>query len=191
MYINNVNNFTARRKGLQRFWLHPRDRYHAVTQTYNNCAETHLGGGVMSPFVSLLSAIARAHDPTVISSVALRKGPRRFCPHRSDHCRALMLTCQMSPLWQHCECCNNVLSSSWPPWLAWTSTIQQRGHHMTCALIGTSRKLAAYNYMSSLVLWTMFEYELMDANRGIQKVRVEPATRSAVATCNIICGDMW
>jgi len=25
----------------------------AVTQTYNNCAETHLGGGVMSPFVSL------------------------------------------------------------------------------------------------------------------------------------------
>jgi len=50
---------------LRRFWLHPRDRYHAVTQTYNNCAETHLGGGVMSPFVSQLSAIARAHDPVV------------------------------------------------------------------------------------------------------------------------------
>jgi len=33
---------------------------------------------------------------------------------------------------------------------------------------------------------TMLEYELVDANRGIQKVRVEPATRSAVATCNII-----
>jgi len=27
------------------------------------------------------------------------------------------------------------------------------------------------------------DYELVDANRGIQKVRVEPATRSAVATC--------
>jgi len=26
------------------------------------------------------------------------------------------------------------------------------------------------------------EYELVDANGGIQKVRVEPATRSAVAT---------
>ena len=26
--------------------------YHAVTKTYNNCAETHLDGGVMSPFVS-------------------------------------------------------------------------------------------------------------------------------------------
>jgi len=26
--------------------------YHAVTQTYHNCAETHLGGEVMSPFVS-------------------------------------------------------------------------------------------------------------------------------------------
>jgi len=31
------------------------------------------------------------------------------------------------------------------------------------------------------------EYELVDVNevcQGIQKVRVEPATRSAVATCN-------
>ena len=28
----------------------------------------------------------------------------------------------------------------------------------------------------------MLEYELVDANGGIQKVRVEPATRSAVAT---------
>jgi len=27
------------------------------------------------------------------------------------------------------------------------------------------------------------EYELVDANGGIQKVRVKPATRSAVATC--------
>jgi len=45
-----------------------------------------------------------------------------------------------------------------------------------------SRKLAAYTYMSSLALWTTLEYELVDANRGIQKVRVELATRSAVAT---------
>ena len=44
-------------------------------------------------------------------------------------------------------------------------SIQQRGHHVTCALIGTSRKLAAYNYMSSLALWTTFEYELVDAKR--------------------------
>jgi len=61
----NINNLTARRKRLQRFWLHPRDHYHAVTQTYNNCTEIYLGGGVMSPFVSQLSAIARAHDPVV------------------------------------------------------------------------------------------------------------------------------
>ena len=62
-------------------------------------------------------------------------------------------------------------------------SIEQRGYHVTCALIGTSRKLAAYNYTtSSLVLSTTPEYELVDANRGIQKVRVEPATRSAVAT---------
>ena len=44
-----------------------------MTQTYNNCAETHLGGGVMSPFVSPLSTIARAHDPTVVGIIALRK----------------------------------------------------------------------------------------------------------------------
>jgi len=39
--------------------------YHAVTQTYNNCAETYLDGGVISPFVSPLSAIARADNPAV------------------------------------------------------------------------------------------------------------------------------
>jgi len=60
---------------------------------------------------------------------------------------------------------------------------------MTSALIGMSRKLATYNYMSSLVLWTTLEYKLVDANevcQGIQKVRVEPATRSAVVTCLIV-----
>ena len=50
-------------------------------------------------------------------------------------------------------------------------SIEQRGHQVTCALIGTSRKLAA-----------TLEYELVDANGGIETVRVEPATRSAVAT---------
>jgi len=39
---------------------------------------------------------------------------------------------------------------------------EQRGHHVTC---GTSRKLVAYNYTSSLALWTTLEYELVDANR--------------------------
>jgi len=121
-----------------------------VTQTYNNCAETNFGGGVMSPFVSPLSAIARAHDPTVIGSVALRKGPQRFCPHRSDRYRALMLICQNSPLWQCCECCNNLLSLFWLPWLTRTWTIELRGLHVTCALIGTRCKLTAYNYTSSL-----------------------------------------
>ena len=149
---------------------------------YNNCAETHLGGGVTSPFVSPLSAIVWAHNPTVIGSV----GPWRFCPHHCDCCLALMLTCQNSPLWQGCECCNNVLSLFWPPWSAPTRSIEQRGHHVTCTLIGMSCQLAAYNYMSSLVLWKMLEYELVDANSlpGFQKVRVGPATRSAVATCN-------
>jgi len=97
-----------------------------VTQTYNNCAETHLGGGVMRTFVSPVFAIARAHDPTVIGSVVLRKGPRRFCLHRSDRCRALMLTRRNSNLWQRCERCNNVLSSSWPPWLDQFNSVSSR-----------------------------------------------------------------
>jgi len=42
--------------------------YRAVTQKYNNCAETHLGGGVMSPCVSRLSAIAPGHDSVVYLS---------------------------------------------------------------------------------------------------------------------------
>ena len=58
-------------------------------------------------------------------------------------------------------------------------SIEQRGHHVTCALIGTSHQFAAYTY-------TTREHELVSATevcQGIQKVRVEPATRSAVATC--------
>jgi len=30
--------------------------------------------------------------------------------------------------------------------------LEHRGHHLTCALIGTNRKLAAYNYTSSQAL---------------------------------------
>ena len=135
------------------------------------------------PFCLTVAAIAQAHDPTVIASVALWRGLRRLCLHRSDCCRALMLTCRNSRLWLRCERCNNVLSSFWPPWL--DQLIEQRGHHVTCALIGTSHKFAAYNYTRSLELWTTLECELMDANGGIRKVRVGPATRSAVATCII------
>jgi len=65
-------------------------------------------------------------------------------------------------------------------------SIEQRGHHVTCALIGTSLTLAAYKYTSSLVISTTLEYEQVNAKevcQGIQKVRVEPAIRSAVATC--------
>ena len=68
-------------------------------------------------------------------------------------------------------------------------SIEQRGHHMMCALIGTSRQLAAYNYTSSLALSTTLEYKLVDENevcQDVQKVRVEPATRSAVDTCNVM-----
>ena len=43
-------------------------------------------------------------------------------------------------------------------------SIEQRGRHVTRALIGTSRKLAAYNYAGILALEHHFEYELVDTN---------------------------
>ena len=101
MQLINVNKLTTQRKGLQRFRLHCRDRYHAMTQAYNNCAETHFGGGV-EPFclpVVRHRTSARSNCHRQYSS---HKRPRRFCPHRSDRCRALMLTCRNSPLWQRC-----------------------------------------------------------------------------------------
>jgi len=93
--VTNVNNLTARRKGLQRFWLHPRDRFHAVTHTYNNCAETHLGGGAFCLPVVNHRPSARSNCYRQCSS---QERPTRFCSHRSDHCRVLMLTCRNSPL---------------------------------------------------------------------------------------------
>ena len=125
--------------------------------------------------------VVRHRSSSQSGSVALRKGPRRFCPHRSDCCRALTLACRNSPLWQCCERCNNVLSSFWPPWLNQLNSVVITWR----ALIGMRCELAAYNYTSSLALWTTLDYELVDANgvcQGIQKVWVEPATRSAVAT---------
>ena len=149
-----------------------------LTQMYNNCAETHLGGGVIyEPFCLPVSAIAQAHDPTVIGRVTLRKGPRRFCPHPSDHCRALMLTCQNSPLWQRWERCNNVLSPFWLPWLHQLNSMVITWHALSC-------KLAGYNYTSNLTLeqclstsWWM--------QTEISTRSVQPATRSTVATWNI------
>ena len=176
--VNNVNNLASRRKGLQRFWLHPCDHYHAVTQTYNNCAEIHLDGVVMSPFVSPLSTIARAHDPAVQLSGKTHE----------DSVHILVIAVVHWCLRAETHPCGNVMSAVimpclrfWSPWLARTWSNEQRGHHVTC-INWNEPKLAAYNYTSSLALWTTLVYELVDANRGIQKVRVEPATRSAVAT---------
>ena len=109
---------------------------------------------------------------SVIGSVALRKGPRRFCPHRSDRCCALMLTCRNSPLRQLCECCNHVLSSSWPPWLDQFNSVSSRD-----MCVNWNEQPSALNDA-----WVRVG-ECKPSLQGIQKVRVEPATRSAVATC--------
>jgi len=102
-------------------------------------SEAYLGAGILSAFVIPLAAIARLLSSMFIASIALTKGPQRFWPHSRDGCPSL---CQNPPLWQRCERCNKALSLFWPPWLART---WQHGHHVTCALIGTS----------SLALWMM------------------------------------
>ena len=45
---------------IQRFSLHHCDHCCALTEPYNNCAETHLSGGVMSTFILSLAFIAQA-----------------------------------------------------------------------------------------------------------------------------------
>ena len=49
----NLNNQTSQHAGkvYRDSDYNRRDRYHALTQPYNNCTETHLGGGVMGTFV--------------------------------------------------------------------------------------------------------------------------------------------
>jgi len=148
-----------------------------VKQTYSNWVETHIGVGDTNAFVIPSAANAWLLPSTFITSTALMKCPQRFWSHSFDGCPSV----HRNPhLWQRCGNVVSAIISFWLPWLART---WQHGHHMTCALIGMSCKLAAFNYTSSLVLWTMLEYGLVDANGGIRRARVEPATRSAVATC--------
>ena len=79
-----------------------------------------------------------------------------------------------------------MLSLFWLPWLGsleLDQSIEQRDL-VTCALIGTSRKLAAYNYYTiERRLSTSWWMHGVSVCQGIQKVTVGPATRSAVATC--------
>ena len=111
--------------------------------------------------MSPVSAIARAHDSTVIGSVALRKGPRKFCPHRNDCCRALMLICRNSPLWQRCERCNNVWLSAWPPWLDQLNSVSSRDMCVNWNEPQASR-LQLHQQPSAL---TTLEYELVGCKR--------------------------
>ena len=60
------------------FWLHRRDRYHALSPTYNFGTETLLGGGDTTVFVVPSAAIDRALPSTFVASkklTALTKGP--------------------------------------------------------------------------------------------------------------------
>ena len=68
--------------GLQRFWLHCRDRYDAVTQNQNNCAVIHLGGRDTSAFVIPSAAIARSLSLTLVGNASTVL----WRPHKdSDH----------------------------------------------------------------------------------------------------------
>jgi len=57
--------------------LHHRDHRHVLTQTYNNRAEAHLSGGVLSPFVFLLIvAVVTSH---MWRSAHVHTGPQQWC----------------------------------------------------------------------------------------------------------------
>ena len=51
-----------------------------MTQSYNNCAETHLGGGDTSAFVVPSAAIARSLSSTLVAGTVIRRAHKD-----SDH----------------------------------------------------------------------------------------------------------
>ena len=85
-------------------------------------------------FCLAVVTIAGSLSPTSGGSTVLRKGIRRFWPHGRDRCRSLTLTCQNSPCWLSCECCNNVCL----PFGRHCSRLTERGCNVACALIGTN-----------------------------------------------------
>ena len=66
------------RNGTQRFLLHCRDRYHALSSPYNFGTETPLGGGDTSAYVVPSAAIARSLSSKFVASTALTKALQRF-----------------------------------------------------------------------------------------------------------------
>ena len=129
--------------------------------------ETHPGAGVMGAFVFPSATVVQALASTFIGSTTLKKGARRFWLHCHECRHALTLRCWNLPWWWSCECCPSGCYCSFD----------------TDSMDVTSCVLMKLPTLSSL--WTRFEYELVDVNRGcsvIPKVRVRPATRSAIAT---------
>ena len=82
------------------------------------------GGGhyhnrwVQSPLLLVSARFCGIVSIQPVASTTRMKGPQRFWPHGSDCSRSLTLTWTNSPCWRSCECCNNFLSSLWPPLLA-------------------------------------------------------------------------
>ena len=151
------------------FWvLVNHNRHLAPVQTYNNCAETHHGGGVLSPFVFPLSAIAQ---------------PICHWQHSSqERPMKILTTChpKTHPGFKVVSAAIIFLFSFLPPLLTW---LEQHGYHVKYALTGTSRQLATYNYTGSLVPLNDTWVQSVDANKvcpGIHKDRVRSATKSAV-----------
>ena len=145
---------------------------------YNFGAETHLGAKVMSAFVLPSVAIAWALAPTVADSIAPRMAHKD-----SDYTAMFAIVCWCLGAETHPG--GDIVSATII--FSFVFLLDAIAHSATVAtwrvLIGTSHKTSTYNCMGSL--WTRLEYKLVDGNRvwpGIHRVRVGPATRSAVAT---------
>jgi len=105
----------------------------------NFCAETHLGGLVMSAFVFRLTTIARVPRFNFHLQYTLRKGQRRFWLHCYYCWCALTFMCQNSRWWRSCEYCIGFLLAA----IAHSTQTAWSLHDMYC-------KLATWNYMESL-----------------------------------------
>jgi len=122
---------TGRRKGIRRFWLHHRDRRHALNQTYNNCVETHLGGRTLSllslhwaPYCSL---IAVAMSTTMMWPNAI--------PCVNGHVAKLfsMWKLQIQPVTDLCRVLS-VKRPVYPECIVW-ATVYPVSYCVSCALL--------------------------------------------------------
>lgn len=163
---------------LQRFWLYHWIALMCWPKRINFSTEAHIHGEIISAFVFLLTAIARAPALTFIGTTVSGKYHKilttlPWFPSCTDACISeLTLVARLWALYYFC------------PFLATIARFEQHGHHLSCTLIWMKCRLATY------VIWAALEQGLNAVCPGIYKVGVRLSTGGVVATWTIyICND--